>query len=95
MAKIIDAAFASGFLARLHGAVNAHDADAVAALCCEDVVRDDPAAPAPLCGREAVRRFHAESMLRALPDVHVDMIDAPILRLIGPASRHGCGSAGR
>jgi predicted ester cyclase len=61
--------------------VNAHDAAAVAALCCEDVVWDDPAAPAPLRGREDVRRFHAESMMRALPDVHVEMIDGPYLAL--------------
>lgn len=83
MAQIIDETFARGFLARLHRAVNAHDADAVAALCCEDVVWDDPAAPGPLRGREAVRRFHAETMLRALPDVRVEMIDGPYLALDG------------
>lgn len=81
MAQIIDEAFARSFLASLHGALNAHDAAAVAALCCEDVVWDDPAAPAPLCGREVVRRFHAETMLRALPDVHVETIDGPYLAL--------------
>jgi predicted ester cyclase len=81
MPQIIDEAFARSFLARLHEAVNAHDAAAVAALCCEDVVWDDPAAPAPLRGREDVRRFHAETMLRALPDVHVEMIDGPYLAL--------------
>jgi ketosteroid isomerase-like protein len=52
MAQIIDEAFARDFLSLLHAAVNAHDADAVAALCCEDVLWDDPAAPGPLHGRE-------------------------------------------
>ena len=81
MAQIIDAAFARDFLARLHASVNSHDAAAVAALCCEDVLWDDPAAPGPLHGREAVRRFHADTMLRALPDVRVEMIDGPYLAL--------------
>jgi hypothetical protein len=81
MAQIIDEAFARDFLARLHQTVNAHDADAVAALCCEDIIWDDPAAPVPLRGRETVRRFHAETMLRALPDVQITMIDGPYLAL--------------
>jgi len=81
MAQIINEAFARDFLARLHAAVNSHDAAAVAALCCEDVLWDDPAAPGPLHGREAVRRFHADTMLRALPDVRVEMIDGPYLAL--------------
>jgi predicted ester cyclase len=81
MAQIIDEAFARDFLVRLHGSVNSHDAAAVAALCHEDVVWDDPAAPGPLHGREAVRRFHADTMLRAIPDVRVDMIDGPYLAL--------------
>lgn len=83
MAQIIDEAFARDFLFRLHAAVNAHDAAAVAVLCCEDVIWDDPAAPGPLRGREAVRRFHADTMLRALPDVRVDMLDGPYLALDG------------
>lgn len=83
MSQIIDAAFARDFLARLHAAVNAHDAAAISALCCENVLWDDPAAPGPLHGQEAVRRFHADTMLRALPDVRVDMIDGPYLALDG------------
>jgi len=67
MAQPIDARFARHFLARLHAAVNAHDAQAVAALCCEDVVWEDPAAPEPLRGREAVLRFHRDSCSARFP----------------------------
>jgi predicted ester cyclase len=83
MAQIVDGQFARNFLDRLHAAVNAHDAAAVAALCCEHVVWDDPAASAPLHGREAVYRFHQETMFRALPDVRVDLIDGPYIALDG------------
>jgi len=62
MAEQVDAGFVSHLLERLHAAVNAHDAQAVAALCCEDVVWEDPAAPEPLRGWEAVYRFHRDIM---------------------------------
>lgn len=83
MAQPIDAPFARHFLARLHAAVNAHDAEAVAALCTEDVVWEDPAAPEPLRGREAVWRFHRDIMFRALPDVRLAIVDGPYLSLDG------------
>jgi predicted ester cyclase len=83
LAPPIDARFARDFLARLHAAVNAHDADAVAALCREDVVWDDPAAPEPLRGREAVVRFHRDIMFRAIPDVRIELVDGPYLALDG------------
>jgi predicted ester cyclase len=63
--------------------VNAHDAEAVAALCSEGVVWEDPAAPEPLCGREAVYRFHRDIMFRALPDVRIELVDGPYLSLDG------------
>ena len=66
---------------RLYGAVNAQSAEAVAALCTEDVVWEDPAAPHPLHGREAVRRFHRDTMFRALPDARIELIDGPYLSL--------------
>ncbi len=62
MPQTVDAAFARDFLGRLHAAANAHDPDAVAALCAEDVVWDDPAAPHTLHGRDAVLRFHSDIM---------------------------------
>jgi predicted ester cyclase len=83
MPQLVDASFARRFLGQLHGAVNAHDAQAIAALCCADVVWEDPAAPHTLQGRDAVRRFHSDIMFPALPDTHVEMIDGPYLALDG------------
>jgi predicted ester cyclase len=79
----IDAPFARQFLQRLHAAVNAHDAPAIAALCCDDVVWEDPAAPQTLHGRDAVLRFHRDIMFPALPDVCVELVDGPYLSLDG------------
>jgi predicted ester cyclase len=75
----LDDRTAREFLARLHGAVNAHDAGALAALCAEDVVWKDPAALEPLHGRDAVYRFHRDTMFRSIPDVRVELIDGPYL----------------
>jgi predicted ester cyclase len=83
MGQQIGAEFSRDFLQRLHAAVNAHDARAVAALCSEDVLWTDPAAPEPLRGREAVYRFHRDLMFRALPDVTVELIDGPYLAVDG------------
>ncbi len=81
MAEQVDAGFALHFIERLHAAVNAHDAQAVAALCCEDVVWEDPAAPEPFRGREAVYRFHRDIMFRAIPDVRIELVDGLYLFL--------------
>ena len=83
MAQQVDERFARQFLERLHGAVNRHDAQAVAELCAEDVVWEDPAAPELLRGREAVHRFHRDIMLRAIPDVRIELVDGPYLSLDG------------
>ena len=83
MPQIVDAPFARQFLDRLHGAANAHDAEAVAALCCDDVAWEDPAAPQTLIGRDAVLRFHRDIMFPALPDTHIELIDGPYLALDG------------
>jgi predicted ester cyclase len=83
MFQHLEAQVASDFLQRLHAAVNAHDARAVAALCSEDVLWTDPAAPEPLLGREAVYRFHHDIMFRALPDVRVVLVDGPYLAIDG------------
>jgi len=84
MPQVVDAPFAHRFLQRLQGAANAHDAHAVAALCCADVVWDDPAAPHTLHGCDAVQRFQSEIMFPALPDTHIVLIDGPYPT--GPAS---------
>ena len=78
MPQVVDAPFARRFLERLHGAANAHDAHAVAALCCTDVVWEDPAAPHTLHGRDAVQRFHRDIMFPALPDTHIELIRQPL-----------------
>lgn len=83
MPEAIDAAFARDFLRRLHAAASAHDADAVAALCAEDVIWEDPAAPHTLRGREAVRWFHRDVMFVALPDTAIELIGEPYLALDG------------
>jgi len=83
MSQVVDALFAQQFLQRLHGAVNAHDADAVAALCCPDIVWQDPAAAHSLHGRDEVLRFHRDVMFPALPDAHIELIDGPYMALDG------------
>jgi predicted ester cyclase len=83
--QTIDTQFARQFLQRLHHAVNTHDAHAVAALCCDDVVWEDPAAPHTLHGRDAVLRFHRDIMFPALPDTRVELIDGPYLSMDGAA----------
>jgi len=74
-----DEDFSRDFLRRLRAAVNAHDAQPVAALCCNDIVWVDPAAPETLHGRDAVMRFHRDIMFPALPDAQVELIDGPYL----------------
>lgn len=74
---------ATELLARLHAAANRHDANEVARLCATDVVWIDPAAAEPLRGRDAVRRFHADMMFRAIPDVALRMIDGPFVSACG------------
>jgi predicted ester cyclase len=79
----IDVRRACSLVERLHEAVNRHDADAIAALCSDDVVWEDPAASELLHGRDAVRWFHREVMFRALPDVAVQLIGGPYLTCDG------------
>ena len=49
------------------GAWNAHDPDAVAALCAEDVAFDVPALGETVYGRESIRKF-ATRLVRNYPD---------------------------
>jgi predicted ester cyclase len=83
MVQQIDDRFARHFLERLYAAVNAHDANAITALCTEDVVWEDAAASQSLHGREAVYRFHRDIMFRAHPDVRIELVDGPYLSLDG------------
>lgn len=83
MADRLDERFLRDFISRLSAAVNAHDAEAIAGLCSENVVWVDPGAPGPLYGRKAVRDFHRDIFFRAMPDVRYRLVDGPYLSLDG------------
>jgi predicted ester cyclase len=83
MAQKIDAKFALRFLDLLHAAVNAHDALAIASLCCENVVWEDPGAAETLRGRDAVCAFHHDILFKAFPDLSITLLDDPYLSLDG------------
>ena len=51
-------------------AFNQHDAERVAELYTEDAVLEDPGAPGPIRGREAIRAYF-EAWLRAFPDAQM------------------------
>ncbi|NTY63766.1 nuclear transport factor 2 family protein [Mycolicibacterium sphagni] len=55
------------FCLRWSTAWNDHDGDAVAALCAEDLVYDEPALGQTVYGREPIKNFVTE-MARAFPD---------------------------
>ncbi|NKE60351.1 nuclear transport factor 2 family protein [Lentzea sp. PSKA42] len=55
------------FCGRWEKAWNERDADAVAALCAEDLVYDEPALGATVYGRDSLRDFVAQ-MARTFPD---------------------------
>jgi len=83
----LDAAFLEDWSRRWLEAWNAHDADAVAAMCAEDVRWHDPALPEEIRGRAAVREF-AAATFRAFPDftVHVDESEPPFLSATRPTA---------
>jgi predicted ester cyclase len=83
MPQKIDADFARRFLENLYAAVNVHDANAVAALCCKDIVWEDPGAPDILRGRDAVQRFHRDTLFPAFSDLKIALLDGPYLSLDG------------
>jgi ketosteroid isomerase-like protein len=61
---------------------NALDAGAVASLCTEDVVWNDPGLPSPAHGREGVREF-VQATARAFPDFHVEELAPPAISETG------------
>jgi len=66
----IDPARLRGWADRFLDAWNALDAEAVAALCTEDVVWTDPSAPEPFAGRDGIRAF-VRLTANAFPDLHI------------------------
>jgi steroid delta-isomerase-like uncharacterized protein len=76
--ECLDRAFVEDWLDRFLRAWNAHDTDAVVALCAEDVVWSDPSMSEPLQGRDRARRF-IDSTFTAFPDFQVSDLRAPCL----------------
>jgi len=84
--------------ARWEKAWNDHDADAVAAMCDENLIYDEPALGGTAHGREAIRDF-VRRMDRAIPDhtfavvgVYADIARRSVLvawRLTGTDARTG------
>ncbi len=66
----LDSEFVEEWGRRFGDAWNDHDPEAIAALCTEDVVWNDAAAPGPVSGRDGVRGF-AEFTFATFPDFHV------------------------
>jgi steroid delta-isomerase-like uncharacterized protein len=57
---------------------NSHDADAIAALCTEDVVWKDPGLHEPAHGRDGVRRF-VQVTARAFAGFHMEELGRPFI----------------
>jgi steroid delta-isomerase-like uncharacterized protein len=81
--QALDLGFVEDWSRRYLEVWNAHDADAVAAFCTEDIVWTDPGLPEPVTGRSGVRAF-VEATAQAFPDFHVEELEPPFLSAAGP-----------
>jgi steroid delta-isomerase-like uncharacterized protein len=79
----LDIEFVRAWGSRCLEAWNAHDADAVAAMCTEDIVFSDPALPEPVHGRARVRDYVA-SAARAFPDYRLELLGEPLVAASEP-----------
>jgi steroid delta-isomerase-like uncharacterized protein len=79
----VDAEFVRSFATRWLGGWNEHDADALVALCAEDVLWDDPALPGPVRGRPAVHEFLTGTW-SMFPDLTFTLSEPPMLAIEGP-----------
>jgi steroid delta-isomerase-like uncharacterized protein len=79
----LDPAFLDDWRRRYFAAWDERDADAMALLCTEDVVWEDPGLPAPVRGRRAVADFVAATA-RAFPDFAVLASEPPVTSAIAP-----------
>jgi steroid delta-isomerase-like uncharacterized protein len=75
-AKGLDPAFLEDFAQRWADAWNSHDGNAVAALCTEDIVYDDPALEQTARSRAEVAAF-VEQAVRAFPDFRFEEPEPP------------------
>lgn len=88
MAQQLDERFARHFLERLLATVNAHDAEAVAALCTEDVVWEDPAEHEGTGAKAALRfKFAAEHAVEANGHPRYARMPAAYLRYVSRSWR--------
>jgi steroid delta-isomerase-like uncharacterized protein len=74
----LDPAFVDSFIARWADGWNGHDAEALVALCAEDVIWDDPAMPAPERGRAAVREYLLGAW-KMFPDLRFELPEPPLI----------------
>ena len=79
----VDAAFVRDFSERWVAAWNAHDADALVAMCTDDVEWEDPASPEVAHGHEEVREFLA-TIWTIFPDLAFTTPEPPLVALEGP-----------
>src|SRR5947209_10132854 len=70
--------FVGEFARRFVAAFNALDSDALAAMCTEDVVWNDPTLPQPAHGREEVRAF-VKATASAFPDFRLAWRGSPYI----------------
>jgi steroid delta-isomerase-like uncharacterized protein len=79
----VDAEFLRSFAERWLRGWNEHDADALIALCTEDVLWEDPALPGPERGRPAVREY-LEGTWSMFHDLSFTLPEPPMVALAGP-----------
>jgi steroid delta-isomerase-like uncharacterized protein len=79
----VDQEFIRGFVDRWVAGWNGHDVDAIANLCAEDVLWDDPALAAPERGRDAVRQY-LRGTFSMFPDLAFALPHPPMVGVDGP-----------
>jgi SnoaL-like domain len=79
----LDREFVEDWARRYLDAWNAHEPDAVASLCTEDVIWTDPSLAGPAHGRAGVCAF-VQATARTFPDFHVEESEPPLLSAIDP-----------
>jgi len=79
----LDPAFVDDFVRRFYEAWNSLDGDAVAALCTEDVVWDEPIIPRAARGRDEVRAF-VTATREVTPDFQIERLSEPYISATEP-----------
>jgi steroid delta-isomerase-like uncharacterized protein len=83
----LDPAFVEQFKQRFFEAWNAIDGAALAALCTEDIVWNEPLWLRPACGRQEVRDY-VQATKVAFPDFHVEPLGEPRISATEPVVLH-------